>query len=102
MDRKDVPNASAALPALREREGSGHSPERRPHTLFHLDSPGPTAFPRGAPGGTLWTGTAERSLEDWQGLMTAELSPKQCTWVNEHSKDGRTWTRFGEGRRTKP
>jgi|GEM_PF-7118936 len=83
----------------------GYDPEKKEHLLYDLDSMGTSALFKGTLTGKVWTYTFELSLEGkpaWHRFTITEASPKQATWVNDYSRDGKTWTRFGEGRMAKP
>ena len=97
--------ATSPTGAYQELSIFGYEAEKKQQVLFDFDSFGTTATFRGDVKGKVWTYTLELSLEGkpaWHRFTVTEVTPKQCSWVNEYSRDRKAWTLFGEGRMAKP
>ena len=93
--------ATSPTGAYQELAIFGYDPEKKQQVLYDFDSFGTQAEFRGSVTGKIWSYKSIIGSPAWHRMAITEQDAKRCTWTNEYSKDGQTWTAFGEGKMTK-
>lgn len=93
--------ASSPTGAYQEVAIFGYDAEKKQQVLYDFDSFGTQAEFRGDVTGQVWTYKSVAGSPAWHRFTTKELDPHRYAWINEYSKDGQTWTVFGEGKMTR-